>query len=162
MLGGGDSAVGEAVYLTKFARKVTLVHRRDSLRASKILQDRFLNSKRGKIRWDSIATEILGTDRVTGVKIKNRKTDKEEEIPAGGVFIYVGIEPNTGFLKDTLKLDDEGFIITDENMQTSVKGLFACGDVRKNILKQVVTACGEGAQAGRSCLQYIEELKLKG
>lgn len=159
VVGGGDTAVGEAVYLARFARKLTLLHRRDSLRASKILQDRLLNDRKVKIMWNCAATEILGTDRVDGVKINDIKTGREEEILAGGVFIYVGLAPNTNFMEGKFSLDDKGFIVTDERMRTSVEGVFACGDARKNHFKQVVTACAEGATAAHSCWHYIQELK---
>jgi thioredoxin reductase (NADPH) len=104
-----------------------------------------------------VAAEILGEDRVRGIKINNLKDGKTEEVSASGIFMYVGIRPNTDFLKNGgVNLDDNGFIITDEQMRTSVKGIFACGDVRKNTLKQVITACGEGALAANSCWQYLE------
>ena len=159
VVGGGDTAVGEAIYLARFVRRLMLLHRRDALRASKILQGRLLSDEKVEVRWDCVATEILGTEKVGAVKIKNVKTNKEEEIPVSGIFIYVGLEPNTGFLKGALGLDEQGFVLADERMQTSVKGLFACGDARKNHFKQVVTACAEGAVAAHSCWHYIQELK---
>lgn len=159
VIGGGDAAVGEAAYLTRFVKKVTLLHRRDSLRASKILQDRLLNNNKIEVKRDCIPIEILGVDRIEGVKVKDVKTNKQQEIPASGIFIYVGVEPNTGFLKGMVELDKEGFIITDEHMKTSINGIFACGDARKNTLKQIVTSCAEGAKAAYSCIHYIEELK---
>ncbi|MDD5449778.1 MAG: thioredoxin-disulfide reductase [Candidatus Omnitrophica bacterium] len=156
VIGGGDAAVGEAVYLARFAKKVSIVHRRDRLRAAEVLQDRFLKNEKGQVIWDSTAIEVLGTDRVSGLKIKNLKTGREEMIPGQGVFIYVGLKPNSDFLKEGPKLDEKGFIITNEDMQTSIPGIFACGDIRKNALKQVVVACSEGAQAAFSCLRYLE------
>jgi len=158
VIGGGDSAVGEAIYLAKLAKSLTLVHRRDNLRASKVLQDRLMSSKNVKVRWDYVPVEIIGANRVEGLKIRNVKTNIEEAISANGIFIYVGLEPNTVFLKGILDLDKQGFVITDEKMRASVGGVFACGDVRKNMLKQVVTACSEGAQAAYSCWHYIEGL----
>jgi len=157
VVGGGDSAVGEALYLTRFVKKLTLIHRRDALRAAKILQEKLVKNDRVEIRWDSVPEEILGGPRVSGIKIKNVKTGKEEHISCDGIFIYVGVEPNTYFLKDKIKLDGKKFVVTNENMETSQKGVFACGDGRKNALKQVVTACAEGALAAYSCLRYIEE-----
>jgi thioredoxin reductase (NADPH) len=159
VIGGGDAAVGEAVYLTRFAKKLILVHRRNSLRASKVLQDRLLSNGKVEVKWDSIVTEIIGNNKISGIKVKNLKIDGEEEIPVDGVFIYVGLEPNTDFLKGIAELDDKGFVLTNEEMRTSMKGVFACGDVRKNMLKQVVTACAEGAIAAHACCRYIEELK---
>ncbi|MCM8781531.1 MAG: FAD-dependent oxidoreductase [Candidatus Omnitrophica bacterium] len=158
VIGGGNTAVGEAVYLTRFVRGLTLVHRRDNLRATKILQERLLNNKKVEIKWNCVATEILGSGRVNGIKIRDVKTGKEEEILANGVFIFAGIKPNTDFLKGKIELDDKGFIITKENMETSMPGIFACGDARKNMLKQVITSCAEGAQAAHSCAHYIESL----
>jgi thioredoxin reductase (NADPH) len=157
VIGGGDAAIGEAIYLTRFASRVFVVHRRDKLRASGILQQRLLNNPKIEVKWSCVAAEILGEDRVRGIKINNLKDGKTEEVSASGIFMYVGIRPNTDFLKNGgVNLDDNGFIITDEQMRTSVKGIFACGDVRKNTLKQVITACGEGALAANSCWQYLE------
>lgn len=156
VVGGGDTAVGEAIYLTRFVKKLTLIHRRGTLRAAKILQERLSDNKKVGIRWDCTVMQILGNNRVTGIKIKNVKTGKEDEISASGVFIFVGIEPGANFLKDDIELDDRGFIITKDNMETSRHGVFACGDVRKNLLKQVITSCAEGAQAAYSCCHYIE------
>ena len=156
VIGGGDTAVGEAIYLTKFVKKLTLIHRRDNLRATKILQERFLNNNKVRVKWNSVAKEILGNGRVRGIRIKDVNTNKEDEILTSGVFIFVGIEPGTNFLKGEIQLDDKGFIITGENMEASRPGIFACGDARKNSLKQVVTSCAEGAQAAYSCCHYIE------
>ena len=156
VIGGGDAAIGEAIYLTKFANKVIVVHRRDKLRAAAVLQQRFLKNPKAEVKWGCVATEVMGEGRVCGIKVKNLKNNREEEIPASGVFIYVGVRPNTDFLKEKIKLDDNGFIISDEEMRTSAKGIFACGDVRKNSLKQVITACGEGAVAANSCWRYLE------
>jgi thioredoxin reductase (NADPH) len=160
VIGGGDSAVGEAIYLAKLAKSLILVHRRDALRASKILQDRLFSGKNVRARWNCVPVEIMGISRVEGLKIRNVKTNTEETVPANGIFVYVGLEPNTSFLKGKLDLDGQGFVTTDEKMQTSLKGVFACGDVRKNMLKQVVTACAEGAQAACSCWHYIEGLPI--
>lgn len=158
VIGGGDAAIGEAIYLTRFARKVFVVHRRGKLRASGILQQRFLNNPKSEVKWSCVATEITGESKVHGIKIKSLKDDKVQEVPVSAVFIYVGVKPNTDFLKDKIKLDNDGFIVTDEEMRTSAKGIFACGDVRKNSFKQVVTACGEGAVAANSCWKYLEGL----
>jgi len=157
IVGGGDTAVEEALFLTKFAKKVTLVHRRDRLRATKVLQERALSNKRIEFVWDSVVNEVLGEDKVGAVKVKNVKTEKETEISTDGVFVSIGSIPNTNFLKEMIKLDEKGYIITDENMETSKEGTFACGDCRKKILRQVVTACGDGATAAFSAQKYIEE-----
>ncbi|NQU73894.1 MAG: thioredoxin-disulfide reductase [Candidatus Omnitrophica bacterium] len=158
VVGGGDKAIEEAIYLTRFVKRLTIVHRRDDLRAVKILQEKLSDNKKIDKKLSYIVTKILGVDRVNGVRVKNVKTGKEEEIPASGVFIFVGVDPSTNFLKKNNMLDDKGFIITKENMETSVNGVFACGDARKNILKQVIVSCAEGAIAAYSCYHYIEGL----
>lgn len=159
LVGGGDSAIEEALFLTKFARKITLVHRRDRLRATKILQEKASANKKIKFIWSSKITEILGDEKVKSVKIENAKTGEKKEISCGGVFIFVGYVPNTGFLKNTVKLDENGYIITDDNMKTSKEGIFASGDARKKLLRQIVTAAADGATAAVSARMYVEELK---
>ncbi len=156
-IGGGDTAVQEAVYLTKFAKKVYLIHRRDELRATKILQERALKNDKIEIVWDSVATGVQGFFGVESVKIKNVKTNEEKAIKADGCFIWVGILPNTEFLNKSLKTDETGFIQADKNMQTSVPGVFAVGDVRDTPLRQVSTAVGDGATAAVSAEHYIED-----
>lgn len=159
VVGGGDTAIEEALYLTKFVREVTIIHRRDRLRATKILQERVFSNKKINFSWDSIATKILGKEKVEGVLIQNKKTGEEKEISCQGVFVFVGNIPNSKFLKDLVKLGKKGYILTDDNMMTSQDGIYACGDVRKKLLRQVVTACGEGATAAFAAQKYIEELK---
>lgn len=159
VLGGGDSAIEEAVFLTRFARKVTVVHRRDRLRATKVVQEKAQANKKIIFTLESIPLEIQGKDKVTSVKIKNIKTEKETQLTCDGVFIFVGYEPNTDFIKGLLKLDEKGFISTDRDMATSKKGIFACGDCTQKLLRQVITACGDGATAAFSAQKYIEEIK---
>jgi len=159
VIGGGDTAIDEALFLTRFAKKVTLVHRRDRLRATKILQERVLANKKMEFAWESNVIEILGKDKVGGVKIKNIKTKKDTDLSCDGVFVFVGYEPNTDLLKGLLKLDKKSYILTDDDMNTSKKGIFSCGDCRKKLLRQVVTACGDGATAAFSAQQYVEKLK---
>ncbi|MGB6607906.1 MAG: FAD-dependent oxidoreductase, partial [Atribacterota bacterium] len=159
VVGGGDTAIEEALYLTKFVREVTIIHRRDRLRATKILQERVFSNKKINFAWDSVVIKILGKEKVEGILIQNKKTGEEKEVPCQGVFIFVGYVPNSKFLKELVKLDKRGYILTDNNMMTSQEGIYACGDVRKKILKQVVTACGEGATAAFAAQKYIEELK---
>ena len=156
-IGGGDTAVQEAIYLTKFAKKVYLIHRRDELRATKILQERALKNDKIEIVWDSVATGVQGFFGVESVKIKNVKTNEEKTIKADGCFIWVGILPNTEFLNKSLKTDETGFIQADKTMQTSVPGVFAVGDVRDTPLRQVSTAVGDGAMAAVSAEHYIED-----
>jgi len=159
VVGGGDTAIEEALYLTKFVREVTIIHRRDRLRATKILQERVFANKKINFAWDSVATKILGKEKVEGVLIQNKKTAEEKEISCQGVFVFVGNVPNSKFLYELIKLDQKGYILTDDNMMTSQEGIYACGDVRKKLLRQVVTACGEGATAAFAAQKYIEELK---
>ncbi len=159
VVGGGDTAIEETLYLTKFAREIIIIHRRDRLRATKILQERVFSNKKINFAWDSTVIKILGQEKVEGILIKKVKTGQEKEISCQGVFMFVGNLPNTKFLQGVIKLDDKGYIITDDNMMSSYEGIYACGDVRKKILRQVVTACGEGATAAFAAEKYIEELK---
>ena len=159
VIGGGDTAIEDAVFLTKFAKKVTVIHRRDRLRATKILQERALSNKRIEFALNSVAIDIMGDKKVTSVQIENVKTKEKKEILADGVFVLIGYEPNTEFLKGTVKMDEKGYVISDDDMRASVPGLFACGDLRKKLLSQVVTAAGEGATASHSARLYVEEIK---
>ncbi len=156
VVGGGDSAVKEAVYLTRFASKVYVIHRRDKLRAEKIIQEKAFASERIEFLWGSVVTEMLGdADGLTGLKIKNVETDGESELAVDGVFLYVGVDPNTAFVKDLVKVDANGLIVTDEDMRTSAPGIFAAGDCRSKTLKQVATAVGDGAAAAFSAQDYL-------
>ena len=159
LVGGGDTAIEEALFLTRFVKKVNVIHRRDRLRAAKVLQERALKNKKIEFIWESNVSEILGEDRVSGVKLKNVKGDGEKNIACDGIFIFVGYSPNTDFVSRLLKLDKNGYIVTDDDMKTSKKGIFACGDCRGKLLRQVVTACGDGATAAFSAQQYAEDLK---
>lgn len=159
VIGGGDTAVEEGIYLTKFASKVHIIHRRDRLRAAKIIQDRaFANSKISFI-FDSAVTEIFGSKGVDGVKIKNLKTNSETDLKVSGVFVFIGLVPGTEFMKGTLEMDSQGYIKTDADMKTSVDGIFACGDCIEKKLRQAVTAAGDGAIAAYSAEHYIERLE---
>lgn len=157
VVGGGDSAVEEAVFLTKFAEIVYIVHRRDSFRAAKIAQERAFSNQKIKILWNSAAKKIEGKETVTALHLKNIKTGEESRLDVQGVFIFVGYNPNTEFLKDFVNLDNNSYIVTDEKMATSVPGVFAAGDVRAKSLKQIATAVGDGAVAAVSAEKYIEE-----
>ncbi len=160
VIGGGDTAVEEGIFLTRFAKKVFIVHRRDKLRASQIIQERaFLNSKIEFV-FNSILLEISGDNLVEGLKVKDVKTEAIRDIPCEGVFIFVGLVPNTQFLKGLIDMDESGYIIVDSNnMSTSLEGLYACGDCIKKSFRQVVNACGEGAVAALSVEKFIEEKK---
>ncbi len=158
VVGGGDSAVDEGVFRTKFASKVTIVHRRDQLRAQKILQERAFKNEKVDFIWDTVVEEIVGDDKVTGVKLYNRKTGERREFPCDGVFIYIGMDPLTDWVRDLGITNDAGYIETDERMRTRLKGIFAAGDVREKTLRQVVTATSDGSIAAMEAQQYIEEL----
>jgi thioredoxin reductase (NADPH) len=157
-VGGGDTAVQEAIFLTKFAKKVYLVHRRDELRAAKILQERALANDKIEMVWDSIVTGVEGFFGVEGVKVKNVKTNEEKTLKADGCFIWIGILPNTSFLNGSVETDEYGFIRVDTKMQTSVSGVFAAGDVRDTPLRQIATAVGDAAIAAVSAEHFIENL----
>jgi thioredoxin reductase (NADPH) len=159
VVGGGNSAVQEAAFLSKFALEVTLAHRRDRLRATHLLQERIKSNPKIKFKLNSIVEKIHGKDNVESVILKNTVTGEIEEFKTDGVFIFVGQHPNTVFLKDVVKIDETGYILTDENMSTSAEGIFACGDARKKMLRQVVTACGEGALAYFTAEEYVESVK---
>jgi len=155
VIGGGDTVAEEAQYLAKFASSVTIVHRRDQLRASPILQERLEENKIITFALNSIVTGIQGKLKVESITLKDVNTQKERTLNCGGVFIYIGYDPETGFLKNKIKLDEAGFIITDEFMATSQEGVFACGDCRPKSLYQVITACADGAIAAHSAYKYI-------
>lgn len=161
VVGGGDSAVEEGTYLTQFASKVTIVHRRDSLRAQKILQDRAFKNDKIEFVWNSVVEEIEGENAVNAVRIKNIQTGKTSILEAEGTFIYIGLLPNSDQFRSLEITDEEGWIETDENMETNIPGIFAVGDVRKTVLRQVATAVGDGSVAGNAAYQYVEELKEK-
>lgn len=159
VVGGGDSAIEEGTYLTQLADKVTVIHRRDQLRAQQILQDRAFANPKMEFVWNSNVTEIIGDDKkVTGVKVNNNKTGEDSEIAVGGVFIYVGINPITKPFSNLGITDENGWIETNDHMETKVPGIFAVGDVRKKDLRQVATAVGEGGTAGQGVYTYITAL----
>ncbi|OGC19873.1 thioredoxin-disulfide reductase [candidate division WOR-1 bacterium RIFOXYC2_FULL_37_10] len=155
--GGGNSAVEEAIYLTRFAKKVSIIHRREKLRADKILVERALNDPKIFMIWDSIIEKIEGEKRVEALSLYNNATKIKTKIPMEGLFIYVGRTPNSSFAKEVVNTNKNGFIKTDQEMKTSVPGIFACGDVISKSLWQIVTATGEGAVAAESARKFIEE-----
>ena len=159
-VGGGDSAVEESEYLAKLVNNVNIVHRRDQLRAQKILQDRAFANDKIDFTWNTIVTEIVGDGKkVTGVKTHNKETNEDRLVPTDGVFIYIGNVPMTGPFKDLGITDEQGWVITDDEMKTSVPGVFAVGDVRDKKLRQITTAVGDGGIAGQGVFSYIESLK---
>ncbi len=159
VVGGGNSAIQEAIYLTRFADSVTVIHRRNQLRADRILQERAFQNEKIRFHWDSVVTEIKGDTLLKSLVIKNVKTGEEFEEEFDGLFIYIGYKPNTDFLKDFVELDEGGYIKTNEELETSEKGVFACGDVRNNSLKQVSVAVGEGALAAVNAEKFLEEIE---
>lgn len=159
VVGGGDSAVEEGNYLTQFAQKVTIIHRRDALRAQKVLQDRAFANPKIDFIWDTVVEAIQGEEAVSSVTLRNVKTNEVTEFEAEGVFVYVGLVPNSQVAEGLNITDEEGWVITDHAMATSIPGIFAVGDVRQKHLRQIVTATSDGAIAGHSAYQYIEEHK---
>ncbi|MDD5595008.1 MAG: thioredoxin-disulfide reductase [Candidatus Omnitrophica bacterium] len=155
VVGGGDRAIEEALFLSGYARKVTVVHRRQQLRASKILEEKARLNPKINFVLDSVIEKITGTDRVNGVQIKNVASGALNTLSCEGIFIFVGIIPNTNFLRNLLQIDDSGFIITNQNLETSLPGIFASGDCLKKSLYQVVNACGEGAVAADAVHKYL-------
>ncbi|MBF7104092.1 thioredoxin-disulfide reductase [Pediococcus pentosaceus] len=158
VVGGGDSAIEEGLYLTQLASKVTVIHRRDQLRAQKIIQDRAFANPKMEFVWNSNVTEVVGEGKVTGVKVNNNQTGEDSFIEAAGVFIYVGVKPMTAAFADLGILDEQGWIPTDDHMHTKVTGILAVGDVRKKDLRQITTAVGDGGVAGQQAYEYIQAL----
>ncbi len=158
VIGGGDRADEDALFLTGYARTVYLVHRRDAFRAAQVLVVKAQKNPKIKFVLDSVIEEIEGEDKVESVKVKNVKSQQSSKIGCQGVFIFVGIAPNTGFVKNLLETDGFGFIITDQVMRASKDGIFACGDCISKSLYQVVNACGEGAVAVDSAHKYLLKL----
>lgn len=158
VVGGGNAAVEEAMYLTKFANKVYIIHRRDALRADKIVQERAFKNEKIEFIFDTVSKEILGENMVNTLVIENVKTKKISRLQVDGVFPYIGFSPNVKNFKGQLQQDEVGFIITDETMETSVPGVFAVGDVRKTPLRQVITAASDGAVGAVYAVKYVEHL----
>jgi thioredoxin reductase (NADPH) len=159
VIGGGNSAVEEGIFLTKYAKKVYIVHRRDQLRADKIVQERAFKNEKIEFVWNTVLDRIEGNQTVNAILLRNVKTNTLSKLEVGGVFMYVGIKPNTEFLKGIVALDERGFIITDDEMKTSLPGIFAAGDVRVKLLRQIATAVGDGATAAFAAEKYIEDMK---
>jgi thioredoxin reductase (NADPH) len=159
VVGGGDTAVEEGTYLTKHASKVSIVHRRDRLRASPIIQERAMSNSKVEFIWNSVVDAIEGENGVERLRLRDVKTGRTWEKPCAGVFIFVGTIPNTQFLRGIVDMDEQGYILAGDEMRTSVEGIFACGDCRKKLLRQVITACGEGATAAFAAQHYVERLK---
>ena len=159
VVGGGDTAIQEAIFLTRFAKKVTVIHRRDRLRATAILQQRAFANEKIEFAWDSVVEKIDGLDLLQWVRIRNLKTGEERNLNVDGIFIFVGLNPNTEAFRGLIDLDAGGYIRADVDMRTSAPGIFAAGDCIAKRLRQVVTACGDGATAAFSAQLYVEEMK---
>ncbi|MDD5129911.1 MAG: thioredoxin-disulfide reductase [Candidatus Omnitrophica bacterium] len=155
IVGGGNAVAEEAMYLSRFASSISVIHRRSDLRASPILQERMQQNNKISFILNSVVTQVKGVNKVEAVIIKDLLSGKESDFACAGVFIYIGYEPETLFLKNKLKMDESGFILTDENMATTSEGIFACGDCRKKALYQVINACGDGAVAADSAYKFI-------
>lgn len=160
VVGGGDSAVSEGLYLANVTDNVNVVHRRDQLRAEKILQDRAFKNPKMNFTWNSEVTEIVGDEnKMTGVKVHNKKTGEDKVVDAAGAFIYIGNIPNSKPFQDLGITDKDGWVITNDKMETSASGIYAIGDVRQKELRQIITAVGDGGIAGQNAFEYIETLK---
>ncbi|MGB2693756.1 MAG: thioredoxin-disulfide reductase [Dehalococcoidia bacterium] len=157
VVGGGDAAMDEGLFVTRYASKVYVIHRRDQLRASKILQERAFANEKMEFIWDTVVTEVVGDDLVKKLKLRNVKTNEESELEVNAIFIFVGLSPNTEYLKGLLKMDEGGHVYVNDWMETEVPGLFAAGDVRVNSARQVVSAAGDGATAAIRADHYISD-----
>jgi thioredoxin reductase (NADPH) len=156
VVGGGDAAVEEGLFLTKYGSKVILVHRRDKLRAAKVIQERAFKNPKMEFIWDSVVESVEGEKKVTQINVKNVKTGVTSKVDCGAVFVFVGFVPNSRLTREPLKLDDSGYILTDENMATSIPGIFACGDVRHQLVRQITNAVGDATTAAMAASRYIE------
>ena len=160
VVGGGDAAVEEGIFLTKFGSKVYIIHRRDQLRAQKIIQKRAFANEKVEIIWDTVVESINGSDKqVTSLSLKNVKTGDKSTLEVGAVFPFLGFRPNSNITREALRKDQGGYIITDHKMETSIKGIFACGDVRAQLVRQITNAVGDGTTAAVAAEKYIEELE---
>ncbi len=158
VVGGGDSALEEAMFLTKFATKVSLIHRRDELRASKIMQERLFANDKIDVVWNSVVEEVLGEDRVEGLALRDTVTGGESRLEVDGLFVAIGHDPNTNLVKGQIDLDDNGYVITEPNStRTSVEGVFAAGDVQDHVFRQAVTAAGSGCMAAIEAERWLAE-----
>jgi thioredoxin reductase (NADPH) len=159
VVGGGDSALEEGLFLTRFVNKVRIVHRRDAFRAGAVLQKRLADNEKIEVIFDSVVDKINGTDKVTSVDLRNVKTDAVTNLATDGIFVFIGHSPNTSLYKDQLKMDERGFLVIDDKMETSIPGVFAAGEVGDPVYKQVITSAGLGAAAAMQATKYLENLE---
>ena len=162
VIGGGDSAVEEATFLTRFGTKVHIIHRRDEWRAQKLLQERALKNPKIAPIWNTVVEEIGGSKKVEWLRLRNLQTGEETRVEVGGVFIYVGFMPNSDIFGDEFRKDDQGFLITDDKMETHIPGLYVCGDVRSQYVRQISNAVGDATIAAVAATRYVEELDATG
>lgn len=162
VVGGGDSAAQESLFLTRFARKLYLIHRREQMRAKPALRERVFANKKIEFLPNKIVSQVVGDSAVTGLILEDTKTGEKSHLPVEGLFVFIGLEPNTGFLKGFVELDERGYIITNEQLQTSVEGVFAAGDCRKGASGQVAIAVGEGCKAALEVEHYLQNLSQCG
>ena len=156
-IGGGNTALEESLYLSKLAKKVYLIHRRDQFRGYKVYQERVLNNPKIEVIYNSVVEEIKGKDKVEEILILNKETQSKTDLKVDGVFVFIGLAPNSYFIPKTMKVDERGFIITNNEMETNLPGIFAAGDVRSKTCRQVVTAVGDGAQAAHSAYLFLQK-----
>ncbi len=156
--GGGDAAVEEGMFLTKFGSKVILIHRRDELRAQKVIQDRAFKNNKMEFLWDTVVEAIEGDNKVRKLSLKNVKTGEKSTLDVGAIFIFIGFHPNSNIFREEIKKDSSGYIITDDKMETSIKGIYACGDVRHQLVRQITNAVGDGTTAAMAAEKYIESM----
>jgi len=161
VVGGGDAAVEEALFLTKFAEKVYIIHRRDELRATKVIQEKALQNSKINMQWNSVVDEIKGSTTVENIILRDTQDNSTRELRVDGIFIYVGTQPSSALVADMTELDPKGYVITDDEMKTSQAGLFAAGDVRQKLLRQVVTAVADGAIAAFAAEKYLDNNAAK-
>ena len=159
VVGGGDAAVEEGIFLTKFGKKVIIIHRRDELRAQKINQERAFKNPKMEFIWDTVVESVNGDEKVNSLTLKNVKTGEKSELEVGAIFVFIGFKPNSGLTREEMKKDAGGYILTNERMETSISGVFACGDVRSQLVRQITNAVGDATTAAVAAEKYIEELE---
>ena len=157
VVGGGDAAVEEGMFLTKFGKKVILIHRRDQLRAQKVIQDRAFKNPKMEFIWDTVVEKIHGSDKVESLSLKNVKTGETSELEVGAIFVFIGFVPNSNLTREELKKDPNGYILTNERMETSIPGLYAAGDVRAQLTRQITTAVGDATTAAIAVEKFLTE-----